>query len=133
MVSNKTHVDTNQLGDLEADVMGIVWEKGRATVRDVREALEPRRPLAYTTVMTVMSRLARKGLLKQHKLGRGFVYSPKTSQEKLAGSMLRSLVRRFYDGAAVKAISHLLETEEEIDEAELARLEEIIRAKRGTR
>ncbi len=111
--------------------MGVVWEKGQATVQDVKEALEPRRPLAYTTVMTVMSRLAKKGLLKQQKAGRGYVYSPKASQEKLAGSMLRSLVQRFYDGAAAKAITHLLETEDEIGEEELARLEALIRAKRG--
>ncbi len=131
MGANKSHTPVDRLGDLEADVMGVVWEKGQATVQEVQEALEPRRPLAYTTVMTVMSRLAGKGLLKQSKLGRGYVYSPKASQEKLARSMLRSLVRRFYNGAAAKAITHLLETDEQIDEAELSRLEALIRAKRG--
>jgi len=132
MATKKSHAEANHLGDLEADVMRVVWEKGRATVQNVQEVLKPRRPLAYTTVMTVMSRLAKKGLLKQQKVGRGYVYSPRASQEKMAGSMLQSLIRRFYDGAASKAIAHLLETEEEIDEAELARLEALIRAKRGT-
>ena len=131
MKAKKLPIGANSLGDLETDVMSVVWEKGQATVQDVQQALRPRRPLAYTTVMTVMSRLAKKGLLKPRKVGRGYVYSPKASKEKIGTSMLRSLIQRFYDGASTKAIAHLLETEKEIDETELARLEELIRARRG--
>lgn len=131
MVPKKSRADASRLGDLETDVMRVVWERGQSTVQDVQDALKRERPLAYTTVMTVMSRLAKKDLLKKRKVGRGYVYSPKTSQEKVAASMLRSLIHRFYDGVATKAIAHLLETEEEIDEAELARLEDVIRTKRG--
>lgn len=119
-----------QMGKLEADVMSIVWEKGETTVQDVKDALEPKRPLAYTTVMTVMSRLAEKGMLRRHKEGRAYVYTPVDSQAKVAGSLLRSLVQRLYDGAAATAIAHLLESETELDEAELDRLEDLIRAKR---
>lgn len=119
-----------QLGELEAQVMSVVWEKGEATVQDVKDSLEPHRKLAYTTVMTVMSRLAEKGLLVRHKEGRAYVYKPADSQEKVAGSLLHSLVQRFYKGATVSAIAQLLETEEEVDEAELDRLEELIQAKR---
>ena len=121
------------LGDLESDIMTVVWEKGEATVQDVQRALEPRRPLAYTTIMTVMSRLAHKGLLQRHKEGRAYVYAPAASQEKLAGSQLRSLVRRLYDGATGKAIAHLLETGEEISPEELERLEALIRARRRSK
>ncbi len=120
----------NQLGDLEADIMNVVWEKGRATVQEVQEALSPRRELAYTTVMTVMSRLAEKGMLGRVKEGREYVYTPAVPQEKAAGSLLHSLVRRLYDGATGKAIAQLLETEETVDDAELERLEQLIRAKR---
>lgn len=119
-----------KLGDLEADIMSAVWEKGEATVQDVKDALEPKRPLAYTTVMTVMTRLAEKGLLNRHKVGRAYVYTPASTQEKMAGSMLRSLVGRLYDGAAGKAFAHLLETEDGVDEDELDRLEKLIQAKR---
>lgn len=118
------------LGDLESDVMAVVWGKNEATVQDVQRALEPRRPLAYTTVMTVMSRLAQKGLLHRRKEGRAYVYSPAASQEKFAGSQIRSLVRRLYDGATGKAIAHLLETDENVSEEELERLEALIRTRR---
>jgi len=110
--------------------MGVVWQKGKATVQDVKDALEPRRPLAYTTVMTVMSRLAEKGIFKRQKEGRAYYYTPVASQDKVAGSLLQALVKRLYAGATGKAIAHLLETEETVDDAELERLEALIRSKR---
>ncbi len=121
----------DRLGELEADVMGVVWEKGRATVQEVKDTLEPQRVLAYTTIMTVMSRLAEKGLLVRQKEGRAYYYAPAASQEKVAGSLLHSLVRRLYDGAAGKAIAQLIEDGENVDDAELDRLEELIRARRA--
>lgn len=122
-----------RLGDLEAEVMGVIWELSEATVKQVQKALEPDRPLAYTTVMTVLSRLADKGLLFRRKQGRAYVYSPASSHEKVAGSLLRSLVERLYAGRAAQAIAHLLEGEEEVDDAELDRLEALIQAKRQER
>lgn len=119
-----------QLGELETEVLGIVWERGEVSVQDVRDALAPKRPLAYTTVMTVMSRLAEKGLLERRKEGRAYIYTPGPPQEKLAGSLLESLVERLYAGATGQAIAHLLETEAEVDEEELDRLEALIRARR---
>ncbi len=133
MNKKKRPPEINNLGDLEADVMSVVWEKGKATVQEVQEALEPRRALAYTTVMTVMSRLAEKGILNRDKEGRAYIYRPAIPQEKAAGSLLKSLVRRLYDGATARAIAQLLETEENVDDAELERLEQLIRAKREAR
>ncbi len=129
----KKKSEINQLGDLEADVMSVVWEKGQATVQEVQETLAPRRDLAYTTVMTVMSRLAEKGMLRRKKEGRAYLYSPAVAQEKAASSLLQSLIRRLYDGATGKAIAQLLETEDNVDDAELERLEKLIRAKREGR
>jgi predicted transcriptional regulator len=130
MVNKPKHKKLNQLGELEADVMGVVWERGRATVQDVKDALEPRRSLAYTTVMTVMSRLAEKGLLNREKEGRAYYYTPAASQENVAGSLLQSLIHRLYDGATGKAIAQLLESDEQVDDAELERLEALIRSRR---
>ena len=119
-----------QLGELEAEVMSEVWQRGAATVHDVTAALQAHRPLAYTTVMTVMSRLADKGLLERTKEGRAFIYRPATSRDELAGSMLSNLVRRLYAGSSGAAIAHLIEADEDVDEGELKRLEAMIRAKR---
>lgn len=122
--------DVDRLGDLEADVMRIMWRAGEATVQQVKNALEPERPLAYTTVMTVLSRLSEKGLLDRRKEGRAYIYFPASSKDQVAGSLLRALVDRLYAGRAGEAIAHLLEADEAVDEEELKRLEELIQARR---
>ncbi len=132
-MAKKNPKEINRLGDLEADVMSVVWEKGRASVQDVQDALAPSRSLAYTTVMTVMSRLAEKGVLEREKEGRAYLYRPAASQEKIAGSLLRSMVNRLYDGATGRAVAHLLQADSKVDDAELERLEQLIRSKRGKR
>jgi BlaI family penicillinase repressor len=132
-MTKKDRQRSNSLGDLEADVMGVVWERGRASVQDVKDALEPGRKLAYTTVMTVMSRLAEKGMLERQKEGRAYWYTPAASREKVAGSLLRSMVNQLYNGATGRAVAHLLNTDAKVDDAELERLEQLIRSKRGKR
>ncbi len=123
----------DRLGDLEAEIMRVVWDSTEATVEDVRRALEPTRGAAYTTVMTVMTRLADKGLLKRHKDGRAYVYRPAASQDAVAGSLLQSVVGRVYGGSTSRAIAHLIESDERVDDDELRRLEELIRRKRQDR
>lgn len=122
--------ESTSLGELEAEVMGIIWERGESSVQDVKDVLAPERRLAYTTVMTVMKRLMDKGLLVRRKEGRAYLYTPADTQENIAGSLLRSFIKRLYDGATAPAIAHLLEAEDIIDEAELDRLERLIQAKR---
>ena len=113
--------------------MRVVWDARRATVHDVLAALAPKRRPAYTTVMTVMSRLAEKGVLTREKSGRAYVYGSVNGQQEVAGSLLNGLVDRLYAGSAARAIEHLIETDDEVDDTELARLERLIRAKRKER
>src|SRR5688572_8069575 len=74
------------LGPLETDVMEAVWARGDATVRDVHATLARRRDIAYTTVMTTMSRLAAKGLLERDSSGLAHRYRPAVSREEYARS-----------------------------------------------
>ena len=80
------------LGPLETEVMNIVWDLGDATVRDVHEALNSRRTIAYTTVMTTMGRLAEKGFLKKIEDRHAHVYSPLVSRQQYARSTVKSVV-----------------------------------------
>ena len=81
------------LGDLEQEVMQQLWDDGEPlTVRQVHERLSRRRELAYTTVMTVLDRLAKKGLVEQERDGRAYLYRPvQTREEMTAGLMLDAL------------------------------------------
>lgn len=95
------------LGPLEGEVMRFVWDAGEAvTVRQVLDALNRgRRPaLAYTTVMTVMTRLADKEILARHREGRGYRYSAALADT--AAIAVRDLVRDFGDAAIAGFVDH---------------------------
>ncbi len=80
-------------GDLQIALMHILWRKGRATVEDCRKELPPRfRKGAYTTVQTVLNRLAERGLVRRERAGRAFYYEPKISEaDYYSGSLRQTL------------------------------------------
>ena len=125
----KTKIE--HLGDLEADIMSIVWEKGWTTVQDVKDALEPRRALAYTTVMTVMTRLADKGMLARQKKGRAYTYAPAIRSKKSQDRCFSPWCAGYMTAPPARLIAHLLENDDALEDTELERLEELIRAKRS--
>ena len=86
------------IGSLEADILAIVWESDRVTVRDVYETLRSRRKIAYTTVMTVMNNLVKKHLLNQDKSNIAYVYTPAISGHEVAYTILDSVVQRLLAG-----------------------------------
>ena len=91
---------------LESEVMDEMWKRGQATVREVLEALnQGPKQRAYTTVMTIMSRLARKGLLTRVRSGKTDVYSPLVTRDEYAdaraGAEVEALVEEFGDVALV--------------------------------
>ena len=96
------------IGSLEADILAIVWEKERVSVRDVYETLRERRPIAYTTVMTVMNNLVKKNLLAQDKTNIAYLYTPAIPGAEVAQTILDSVVNRLLGGHANVAVSHLL-------------------------
>lgn len=100
--------DPAHLGPLEAEVMRVVWDLGEVQVEDVQRHLARERPIAYTTIMTVMSRLTEKGFLKRRKEGRAYVYTARIAREQAARRSLREWIQRYWGGAMVPAVSMLL-------------------------
>ena len=104
----------------ELEVLQIIWEHGPCTVREVMNLLKPKRPRAYTSVMSLMNVMAEKGLLNQEPKGRAFIYSAKVSRDKTQSSMLSDLLNRAFDGSANALVAHLLQqtepNSEELDE-----------------
>jgi predicted transcriptional regulator len=96
------------LGPLEKDVMDIMWQDRQATVRTVWKKLAAERKIAYTTVMTIMSRLAEKRLLKREKFGKSFTYTLQSTKEETLRSMVQKtmkyLVERFGEEAVATFI-----------------------------
>ena len=119
------------LGELEADIMGLLWEDGRPmTVREVLARLnaERERPVAYTTVMTVMARLAEKGILERTLVGQTYEYHVALSREaflrRASETIARELIEDFGEVAVVSFISAL----ERIDPKRLQELRKYLEA-----
>ena len=87
--------------------MKIVWRQRTSTVREVYEALQERRPVAYTTVMTMMKILEEKGFLKKTLVDRTHVYKPVKARQQVMGAMVRDFVDRVFDGAPNALLLHL--------------------------
>jgi predicted transcriptional regulator len=120
------------LFDLEAEIMEVVWMNGWAefAVSDVHAALGERRDIAYTTVMTTVSRLFDKELLGRHKQGRRYLYRATMSRAGFIEAMTREVLNSLPPVGQQTAVALLVERVAEADEAELDRLEALIRARR---
>jgi BlaI family penicillinase repressor len=119
------------LGTLERQALDAVWRMGRASVRDVRTALD--HTAAYTTVMTVLDRLYKKGVLEREREGRAFVYSAAASPDEIQSSLALGLLQRLLGrgrDAASPVLSSLVDTVGERDRRLLDELDRLVREKR---
>ncbi len=121
----------NSLGALERDVLGIAWGQDEVSVRDACERLGS--SVAYTTVMTTMDRLYKKGLLSRRKAGRAFIYRATATRDELEGAVAVELVQGLIqrDGSEpLPILSSLVDAVSDRDRALLDELERLIREKR---
>ena len=120
------------LFDLEADIMEVVWNKGweEFVVADVQRELERGRDIAYTTVMTTVSRLHEKGLLDRERDGKRYVYRPSMSRDEFTESMARDLLDSLSGLGHEQALSLLVDQVADSDADELRKLEALIRKKK---
>lgn len=95
------------LAPLELACMNTLWPLGEATVREIRDRLAERRARAYTTIMTIMDRLARKGIVERRKAGRKYVYRPKLSAEEARAHALEQVLENFFGGSKEHMIAQL--------------------------
>lgn len=114
------------LGELEAEVMEVVWETGLCSVREVYEKLLLRRKIAYTTVMTIMSRLVEKKLLLREKEGAAFLYRPSLSREQFNREVSSAVIAGLLDGFGRDVFAQLVDQADKADPGALAELERLI-------
>ncbi len=96
-----------ELAPLELDCMNTLWPMGQGTVREIRDSLASRRPRAYTTIMTIMDRLARKGIVERRKVGRAYIYRPNLSAEDARSHALGQVIENFFGGSRDALIAQL--------------------------
>jgi predicted transcriptional regulator len=128
MLANALKADGELFGSLERRVMDIVWERGEASVRDVHASVDS--GLAYTTVMTTLDRLYRKGALIRRKEGRAFLYSASAPREEMERSMLADLLGGVLAKSKRPLLSSLVDELSRRDLVLLDELESLVREKR---
>ena len=114
---------------LELELMEILWRLGPSTVQTVQQELEATRPLAYTSVQTMLNVLEKKGKAKRTKKDRAHLYSAKVTRESTVGRTVDDMIERLFGGSAESLVMNLLESRK-LSREKLAELEELVRAKR---
>jgi len=117
-----------RLGELQLRIMKVLWRCGPLAVGELQAELAGR-PLAYTTVATMLRKMENRGLVRHREQGRRFVYEATISAAEVGRGSTADLVDRLFEGSLADAVSHLLETRE-VSPEELARLEQLIEQQR---
>lgn len=119
-----------RLGPLESQLLRMLWERGNGTVRDILQTGEV--TVAYTTVMTTLDRLHKKGLLDRVPEGRAFRYSPSLTQHEFNGAAVRKAIRDLLGAASPshRPLSFLVDAVTDHDRALLDELQRVIEKKR---
>ena len=123
----------SSISNLEADIMKIVWDRKEITVREVheimlREEIKKKKQgfIPYTTVMSTMTTLAEKSLLKQNKSGKTYIYSAAVNKKQLSKSIIKSVASKLLNGAATNLVSKFLADSSNISKEGIEKLLEEI-------
>ncbi len=116
--------------ELELEILKVLWDEAPLPVRDVRDRLEQHagRPLAHSTVITMLNIMVRKGYLRRKKQGKAFFFSPKVERDRVAGGIMGDVLSRIFDGSPAAMMLNLIETAD-LDADELAELRRLISRK----
>ncbi|HLF84322.1 MAG TPA: BlaI/MecI/CopY family transcriptional regulator [Blastocatellia bacterium] len=118
------------LGELEADVISVLWQQPNQTVVEVEERLRRKREIAHTTVLTTLDRMHRKGYLSREKQGKAFVYSPRYTREEFERALAQEILGAL--GLGEPVLSTFVDLVGE-DSAKLSQLEALIKQRREGR
>lgn len=129
--ARKPMTDENRIsGELQTQLMAAIWRLGAGTVEQVRSEVPPRYRGAYTTVQTVLNRLADRGLLSRHKIGNAIQYRPKISEADYLSRSIASTLSGASVGARQAALARLIA---DLDQGELTELQRLARDVSGKR
>jgi BlaI family transcriptional regulator, penicillinase repressor len=115
------------LTDLQLAIVRVLWERGECTVATAQTALLPERPLAQTTVATILTRLEKRGVVAHRPNGRQFVYRALVTEGDVRLSMVRELTDMLFGGSSAALISHVLH-DRGVSDQDLGELRRIVAA-----
>jgi BlaI family penicillinase repressor len=116
---------TTRLGKVQLQIMQVLWERGKASAREITDALQPKSDLAHSTIQTLLRKMESKGVITHEVNDRTFVFRPLVDPKSITRSATRDFIERVFGGSTAGLIAHLL-TEERIDASELQELRGLI-------
>ncbi|PCJ43134.1 MAG: MarR family transcriptional regulator [Alphaproteobacteria bacterium] len=111
------------LTEFEQRIMTILWDRQEASVREVCDSLSQKKPVAYTTILTMLKILKDKGFVAHHKQGKAFIYHPLVNQKEARKSALTKLINQLFQGSPEILAQHLI-AENNLDLAEIKALQD---------
>jgi BlaI family penicillinase repressor len=126
---SKKKLSDIRLGRLELQIMNVVWDKGRATVHDVKDTISRGRKPAYSTILTMMRKLEAKGYLSHDVDDRTYVYRPTISRQTVRQGVIGDLLDRLFEGSPSLLLNSLVE-QNRISEEELREIRKLITKRR---
>jgi predicted transcriptional regulator len=117
----------HQITELQLAILRLLWERGEATVAELWEALHDERGLAQTTLATILSRLARRGVVAHRSQARQFVYRALVTEEEVQHSMVSELTASLFEGDVPALVNHLL-TAQDVSPGDIARIRKMLDA-----
>jgi BlaI family penicillinase repressor len=103
---------STKLGRVQLLIMQVLWTKGRASAREITDAINEIEPLAHSTVQTLLRGLEEKGSIAHEADGRTFVFYPLVHEDRFKRSATRDLLERVFGGNVGNLVAHLLKTEQ---------------------
>ncbi len=116
----------HRLAELQLAIMQVLWQRGSATVAEVRGELAPDRVLAHTTVGTMLAKMEEKGQVRHRSDGRVNIYRPAIRQDQVSKSMVNDLAQQLFGGDVKQMVCHLIDGND-LSSDDLAELRQLIR------
>ena len=118
-----------RLGRMQFRILQVLWDRGRATARQITDSMKESEPVAHSTVQTLLRQLEAKGAVGHEAEGRTFVFFPKLKEDKVKRTATRDLLERVFGGSVGGLVAHLLKNER-LSRAELEDLQRAIDERR---
>jgi predicted transcriptional regulator len=119
------------LGPLETEIMRLLWDEKRSTVKKVHRMLSQNRDIAYTTVMTTMSRLSEKGVLNRQREGLAYVYTPAITEDEFVSMVVSQVLDGLLHDYSDMAIDYMVDYLARNSPDDLTRLQQTIQERMG--
>jgi predicted transcriptional regulator len=119
--------------ELELPLMDILWTRGPMKGRDLYEEIRLTKNIAYTTALTVLDRLSKKGFIKKDRRSEVILFSPRISKETYTSAITENLVQQAFEMSPDLAVSAFADLFSKMSESDMAKLEELLQEKKNGR